>query len=490
MSFGFTRRAKRLIFLVACCLLLSISSVAFAEADSTAISPLALRDQFSMRQVKDVMVYFRKMPGVDMAGIAALMQAGSGDQKPDEAHCAHMAEHMVFHYPVSNGVTLAYLINSGRPSGPSYYNGYTGLDSTEFWMAVPNPSAAPVLTSFLNSLFSHPLARDASWDAEIKRSSQEIDYMTSNEVSATLNRVKVNLLKGTSYEERLFETRLRDMKPEAISAFMKREYSPARLTLVVAGDWDEDDIVAAVERGLEGIAAGKPPATREVQISPAESSVLRLQSVEIPRILVGVGANSVAEGDRSAVLTLWTAVAARLQTMTIDGLEFQPRVLTTFPMKTASAAAFTFTSSGARDEEDLQPLGGEAARVIRGILADFASGNVAEEDLQFTPPEPDAGTKAAMDQLYARLPQSFLDASTVLTSLIPEMSSSFSFPTEDSLLVALRVAASKYLGEAETTVLIAIQDRSIPMVPLVVGVAAITGIGLFYFRWRKSRIAE
>jgi hypothetical protein len=108
----------------------------------------------------------------------------------------------------------------------SYYNGYTGLDSTMFWLVGPNPSLPSVLTAFLDSLFSHPIARDASWDNEIKRSSREVSNITTHEMHATANRARLALLKGTPYAELMFETALSDVKPEAVSEFMRREYSP------------------------------------------------------------------------------------------------------------------------------------------------------------------------------------------------------------------------------------------------------------------------
>jgi hypothetical protein len=57
---------------------------------------------YSFHEVNGVKVYFRKPADEEEAQgaqIGAIMWADIGNQKQDEAHCAHMAEHMVLMYP-------------------------------------------------------------------------------------------------------------------------------------------------------------------------------------------------------------------------------------------------------------------------------------------------------------------------------------------------------------------------------------------------------
>jgi len=381
------------------------------------------------------------------------MEAGIGDQKPDEAHCAHMAEHMVLHYPLKSGSSLSGILSEAASQGPTYYNGYTGLDSTVFWLSAPNQYLPSILTAFLNSLFSHPIIKDAAWDSEIKRSSREIDNITTNEIHATVNRARLALLKGTPYAELMFETPLSDVKPEAVSEFMRREYSPARLTLVITGDWEEEAMFSAIRLGLEGIESGNPPVIRQINLDPDPYSVLRLPSVQHERVTVIVGVDHVVPEDRTALIALWNAVASRLkrtpaipEDLTFDGL------FAGFPMKTASGAMFSFASDAALDKDAFESITPEMVSLVRSIIVEFSHGNVAKEDLEPVSPELDEQSRAAIEQWMSQISQSLIDVSTVANLLVPEINSpgvTKSLATEEEI----KTTATKYLDKMCFTVL-------------------------------------
>ena len=114
--------------------------------------------------------------------------------------------------------------------------GETRLDSTGYIISVPNSEVTGMVSLFLDSLFRTDLHPGDDYLAEIKRSRRELDSMTTDSKSALVNKLRVNAFQGTAYEERLFETPLQNVTADRVRAFMEREYSPSRLTLVIVAD--------------------------------------------------------------------------------------------------------------------------------------------------------------------------------------------------------------------------------------------------------------
>lgn len=485
----FDRSFRYVACLVAVCLFLSLGSSVFAQEEQSTISPYQLLTEFTILNIEGVTVYFRKTT-TDACGIAALMEAGIGDESQEETHCAHIAEHMVLRYPVNNRSSLADMIMTREAAQVAYYNGHTDLDSTQYCMSTLNSSLPSVLTAFLKALFSPSLAKGSAWDAEIKRVAREVNNLTTRDAPATIHRMRSALLKGTPYADLLFETPVSSVKPEAVTNFMRREYTPSRLTLVVVGDWDEKDIVEAIKSGLGEVEYDQPPAYREITISPDEYSTLHLPSVEMPRVSIGVGVDGIAPEDRPALLALWTMVAARLQAG-VQG--FTPKgavTVTTFPMKAASAAMFSVVPDTPADDETLKSIGAEAMAAVRQVLNDFAKGCVKKEELDFTVTEPDPDAKAVMEKLYAEMPSALKDAITIVGFAIPEMNSSDrSIPEADDLEEALiaeaGLAAAKYTDRMRFTILYTIQGFSLKRILTPIALVVIVLVAFLYVRFRK-----
>lgn len=453
--------------------------------------PAAL-SEFSVHRIGGATLYFKRVPGAAKGAIAALMQAGTGDQKPDEAHCAHMAEHMVFNYPLRGAISLAYLIHNSGETTANYYNGYTGLDSTEFWMTAPNPALPSILTAFLDSLFAHSIAGDSRYEAEIKRSSRELSFMTTNEFSATLNRMRLNLLQGTPYDEKLFETRLSTVKPERITELMKREYSPDRLTLVVLGDCDEQGVVKAVESGVANVPGGQKPVSRQVTLAPPESGILKLPSVQKPLVSVGVGISGILEDDRSALLVLWNLASVRLRAMEVDGLEFEPMLFSVFPMRAASAAMFGFVSTTGGNEKDLQAKGAAAVRAVQDVLAGLARSGLEASDLEARPVGADSDVAKTMEQVMSTIPETLIDASSILNLLVPEIAPpgdavllSGGTQPDDAYIARLNSVAAKYMTGGKVTVLYTVYGVSLTGILVVAGIGVVVAVTVIFVILRR-----
>ena len=89
---------------------------------------------YSLFEINGAKVYFRKPSSAEeapLAQIGAIMMAGIGNQTADEAHCAHMAEHMVCMYPGPSGESVWSISGKDyRLGNPLPLNGYTSLDTT------------------------------------------------------------------------------------------------------------------------------------------------------------------------------------------------------------------------------------------------------------------------------------------------------------------------------------------------------------------------
>ncbi len=397
-------------------------SVAFAafppeeETQSPVQATAEVFDGFTIHEVGAVKLYFKHDPSAELAGVGAIMMAGIGDQMAGETHCAHMAEHMVLMHPVSNGKSLYSLASADTKAGTvPPINGHTSLDSTEFVLAVSREDLDTALQMLIEAMFDSSVSPGAPYDAEIQRARNEYTFMTTDDRSAGLNRMKLNLLRGTAYEEAFFETPLDGVTPEKVRGFIQREYSPARLSIVVIADCDESHIVDT----LTGLLAPYPPGPeaehRAVTVSPPEVESLRLSAVAKPRVLVGLAVEGVEADDYTALSTLWKVIALTAPTEGLNGLE-RDLVLTLVDQSLHYAGlAVGYNADPSSSEESLRELALLAREAMRERLAVLAAGGMIDEDLSSEAPAPDPNVEGLLSQY----PQIYLNVSTVVSALVP-----------------------------------------------------------------------
>lgn len=375
-----------------------------------------LFDGYTVHQIGAAKLYFKRDPTAELAGVGAVMMAGIGNQMPDEAHCAHMAEHMVLMHPVSNGKSLYSLASADTEAGTvPPINGHTSLDSTEYYLAVPRKDLDIALQMLIEAMFDSKVSPGAAYDAEIQRSLNEYTFMTTDDRSAGLNRIKLNLLRGTVYEEAFFETPLGDVTAEKVRGFIGREYSPARLSIVVIADCDESHVVDTLTALLAPYPPGPEAERRVVTVSPPEIESLHLSAVAKPRVLVGLAVEGVEEDDYTALSTLLQVITLTAPTDGLNGLERDPVLTLSDQSQHYAGLAVGYNADPSSSEESLRELALLAREAMRERLAVLAAGGVTDEDLSGEAPAPDPN----VERLLSQYPQVYLEINMVVSALIP-----------------------------------------------------------------------
>ncbi len=346
-------------------------------------APIPSVSDCSFHSVNGVSVYFRKSSDASLSQVAGLMLAGIGDEREDEAHCAHMAEHMAIMYPTRSRESLWSIAAKDWSIGSiPPINGYTGLDFTTFIMAVPSDDLSRALATLVDGLFRSTLTSDAYYRTEIKRARRELDFMTTNETSAMLNKMRITGLAGTPYATEMFESPLAAVPAEKVRGFMDREYSPRRLSLVIVTDRDEAEIVGILEESLEGLDRGAPQADRrDVKPAPPSTATLEIPSLDKPRVGIVLSIGGVPREDFETVARLVNIVTRRL-TGSAAGLRFESAQHSLDYCQCGVLATYGYSSYRQSDDGTIDAQGDNIADELRDIIAALAEDGPYLGDLE------------------------------------------------------------------------------------------------------------
>jgi len=440
---------------------------------------------YSLFEINGAKVYFRKPSSAEeapLAQIGAIMMAGIGNQTADEAHCAHMAEHMVCMYPGPSGESVWSISGKDyRLGNPLPLNGYTSLDTTTWVISAAHSDTFRVLTAFLGSMFRSTLQSDEAFKTEIKRARREIDVMTGRDISALMNKVKVAVFEGTRYYETLFETPLTEVTAEKIRGFIEREYTPSRLTLIIQADVDEKELVEHIARCLEGIDPGRGPDDHsDVHLDPPSQATI---VVGANRQYAGlaVGISGVVPEDRPVVLALMNIVTRRLYRVPQTGrVRFLRTLHDTFIAQSTVVTTYGYIDSRGAD---MSPDVERHVEALSSILESLASKGPDVEELSYFVIPGTPGISIDM----SRIP--YAGANEAVNALLyGDLASIWdraeAYP-EDTLEV-LKAAAAKYLPNAKITVVYQKQpsNSGAALVLTIGAVAACIAAGVFF--WRRT----
>lgn len=481
--------AQRVARLCACVLLLAICTLVFPHlAFSGSTSELV--SGFSSHDVKGARLLFRRDAAATQGVIGALMMTGTGDQLPGETHCAHIAEHMVLKYPVVWTRSIwNMLFDPSKPQDAGYIGGFTDLDSTQFTLVGPNVEIPSLLSSLLNALFRLDLAQDSYYTQEIRSHLvPELQTMTRQPVSASINRMRRNLLSGSAYFEDFWSASVTSVKASSVREFMRREYSPNRLTVIVIADCDETAIVETFARALEGVEPGAPQARRLTVLSPIVRDTMTLPDISKKQVVVGLAVDGVDDGDQDGLSLALNALANRLLQGTASGLTIAPELCYQYSPQGARALVVGFTL-----DEPLASQPPEAAQdaalayvreVVDGLSADPITSAETSSPPASTPLDP--STLSALQ----RLPATYGEVSAIMRTLLQPQAgftsgqaSGHAAPIET---LKAQSAAARLFPLAKISALSLIPKPSIPWTLIL---TLVTALGMLFLP-RKTRLAK
>ena len=220
-------------------------------------------------------VYLRanERPG-GSAEMRLAINAGSGQEDPDQSGTAHFVEHMMFNgtakFPAND--LIATLRGFGMQFGADV-NAYTSYDETVYELTVPTGESSnlgtglDVLREWLSAATLDPQQVENEKGVvldEWRQREQSLEGRVGEAAEAML-------LNGSGYEGRQpigSDTAIKAMTPELLRRFYDKWYRPDNAAILVVGDVDVDDMEAAIRERFESLT-GRGDSTPRVDPAPA-----------------------------------------------------------------------------------------------------------------------------------------------------------------------------------------------------------------------------
>ncbi len=206
-------------------------------------------------------------PGAPAAAAQAWVDAGAANEKPDEIGAAHMLEHVLFKGTKRRGVgAIAHEIEAAGGD----INAWTSYEQTVFHTIVPAGELGIGLDVLADAL-QHPLFDASEFDREREVILDELRQSDDDAGRALMNELCATAFRGHPFGRPIAGTAtdVRALARERVQAFWKREYAPANVTLVVVGDFQTDEVLAAIRKQWPTRAERKkaePPARPELTL--------------------------------------------------------------------------------------------------------------------------------------------------------------------------------------------------------------------------------
>ena len=201
------------------------------------------------------------------------VRVGSRDERPGEGGCAHLFEHLMFE---GSAHAPGRLYDTSTASVGIVNNAYTTADATVYTSLLTREGLDRVLFLESDRLgFLAPVSAEAlknQQDVVLQERAEAYDAPLGREADAL---TRLLWPPGHPYHTPVIGT-VADISAfgaGAVQAFHRRAYSPGNVVLVIVGDVDPDEAIAASRRWFAELPAGagrlSRPTAAEVPWSPA-----------------------------------------------------------------------------------------------------------------------------------------------------------------------------------------------------------------------------
>ncbi|HET7313404.1 pitrilysin family protein, partial [Salinisphaera sp.] len=212
-----------------------------------------------------------------LAPVATTMltyQVGSREAPKGFPGMAHAQEHMMFRG--TKTLSAEQIAALGAALG-GHSNAFTTNDSTTYYYTVPS-QFTEVALRLQSERMQSVLDKPADWKQERGAIEQEVSQDMSSPLQVAIKRMRKTLYKGTPYAHDALGTResFEQTTAKMLQTFHNRWYAPNNAVLVVAGDVDADNILAAVEDMFGGIPSQELPERRPVDPGKVDSKTIRM----------------------------------------------------------------------------------------------------------------------------------------------------------------------------------------------------------------------
>jgi predicted Zn-dependent peptidase len=198
-----------------------------------------------------------RMPHLRTASLGVWVGAGSRNEEPQEHGIAHLFEHMAFK---GTRRRTARQIAEEIESVGGDLNASTSIENTGYYARVLGadvPLALDILTDILT---------DSTFDAEELAREQGVILQEIGAANDTPDDLVFDLFQARAFPEQSIgrpilgtPQSVRSFSPDALRAYLARNYRGPRMIVSAAGDVDHASIVEEISRRLGSIAPTPPP---------------------------------------------------------------------------------------------------------------------------------------------------------------------------------------------------------------------------------------
>lgn len=185
------------------------------------------------------------MPGVRSVAIGAWVDAGTRDERPNEAGAAHFLEHLLF--KGSEDMSARYISETFDALG-AQSNAFTSKEATCFWARMVDEDL-PTGLKLIGEMLQRPAFRIDEIDSERLVVVEEINMSEDDPHDVTFESFTEAMFAGHPLERPILGTRdsIRSMSRGDIHGFWNRRYGVESTVLSVAGNVDHKEVVAMAE---------------------------------------------------------------------------------------------------------------------------------------------------------------------------------------------------------------------------------------------------
>jgi len=242
------------------------------------------------------------MPALRSVAVGFWVGTGSRDEPDELAGASHFLEHLLFKGTDSrSAVEIAEAVESVGGD----MNAFTTQELTAFYVRVPD-ECLPIAIEILSDIVWRPALREDDVDAERQVILEEIRMRDDTPEDLVHDVFAGAIFPGHPIGREVIgsPTTITAMRSADISAFHQRHYHPSNVVIAVAGNLDHDEVVALVEKGLDGASGDRPPRDRYAGADAPRPLAVLERPTEQAHVVLGMRSLPRDDPDRYALTVL------------------------------------------------------------------------------------------------------------------------------------------------------------------------------------------
>ena len=251
-----------------------------------------------------VRVLTETVPSVGSVAVGAYVDAGSRDERDDEAGITHFIEHMVFK---GTQRRRGYLINQRMESVGGYLNAFTSKEQTCFYARGLTEHLGRALETVLDFV-TQPTLPEKELEKEKDVVIEEIKMYEDAPEDHVFDFYEQALYPDHPLGRPVIGTpeSVRSFTRADLVGYIERHYVPDRIVVSVAGNVRHTEVVRQVEKLLAGFDRAPRPAERAAPTAYTAEGVRIERPIQQAHLVVGTRAFGAHDPRRTALSVLNT----------------------------------------------------------------------------------------------------------------------------------------------------------------------------------------